>query len=118
MQFNANFPPPARQLGADPVHAEVSQMGVQLARSGNAEALAHLLEAGLPPDLADEDGETLLVLACEHGHREAAAVLLEHGADPQRAGASGLTPLAAAAAGGDAVLMTLLLEHGASRVEH
>src|SRR4051812_37176798 len=51
------------------------------ARSGDATTLARLLDLGVPANLRNEKGDTLLMLACYHGHADAARVLLEHGAD-------------------------------------
>jgi ankyrin repeat protein len=113
MQFNAHFPPPAVAPRLDVVNPEVSALVFHLARTGDAEGLAHLIEAGLPAHLRDEEGDSLLLLACEGGHRATAALLLENGADPGLANFSGRTPLAAAASTGDAALVRLLMEHGA-----
>jgi ankyrin repeat protein len=42
------------------------------ARTGDAEALAVLLGQGLPPNLRNERGDSLLMLASYHGHLGAA----------------------------------------------
>ena len=39
-----------------------------LARAGEAERLAAYVEAGVPVDLTDASGNTLLMLAAYHGH--------------------------------------------------
>ena len=54
----------------------------QYARSGDAEPLGAVLAQGLPPNLRNERGDTLVMLAAYHGHLDATRVLLEHGADP------------------------------------
>ena len=84
-----------------------------MARSGDATTLADLLAGGLPPDLTNDKGDTLLVLAAYHGHPEAVRVLLAAGADTARANDRGQTALAAAVFRQDATTATVLLEAGA-----
>jgi ankyrin repeat protein len=43
-----------------------------------------MLQQGLPPDSADYDGRTALMLAAGHGHLEAVKLLLAAGADASR----------------------------------
>jgi ankyrin repeat protein len=65
----------------------------QLARKGDAETLANLLHKGLPPDMSNHKGDTLLMLAAYHGHLRATEVLLEAGAEPDRYNDMAQTPL-------------------------
>ena len=67
-----------------------------LAREGDTEQLAAYLDAGVPANLTNDKGDTLLILAAYRGHTEAVAALLERGADHSRANDRGQTPLAAA----------------------
>jgi len=67
-----------------------------LARSGDSETLAAYLDAGLPVDLANQSGDTLVMLAAYHGRAATVRVLVERGADPDRANDRGQTPLAGA----------------------
>jgi ankyrin repeat protein len=83
------------------------------ARSGEADELTSVLDQGFPPNLRNERGDSLLMLACYHGHLAAATALLEHGADPELLNDAGQSPLAAAAFKGDIAIATLLLDHGA-----
>ncbi|MGX4642618.1 ankyrin repeat domain-containing protein [Massilia sp. SYSU DXS3249] len=85
----------------------------QYARTGDAGELSTLLGQGLPPNLRNERGDSLLMLACYHGHLPAARALLDAGADPELLNDAGQTPLAAAAFKGDAACASLLLERGA-----
>jgi len=84
------------------------------ARGGQAAELRALLAQGLPPNLRNEKGDSLLMLASYHGQAEAVRVLLEAGADPDLANDRGQVPLAGAAFKGDAAVARLLLEHGAA----
>jgi uncharacterized protein len=67
-----------------------------LARGGGAGELGAYLDAGLPVDLTDASGNTLLMLAAYYGHLDAVTTLLAHGADPDRVNDRGQTPLAGA----------------------
>jgi ankyrin repeat protein len=84
-----------------------------LARSGEATTLARLLDLGVPANLRNEKGDTLLMLACYHGHLDAARVLLEHGADTELYNDNGQLPLAAAAFKDYRDIAELLLANGA-----
>ncbi|PNS16439.1 hypothetical protein CAC42_173 [Sphaceloma murrayae] len=53
-----------------------------LAREGNTAALTQYLDAGIPPNLTNHKGDTLLMLAAYHGHAATTRILLEKGADP------------------------------------
>lgn len=68
----------------------------ELARKGDAGALASYLDAGVPANLTNDKGETLIMLAAYHGHAEAVQVLLSRGAEPDRPNDRGQTPLAGA----------------------
>lgn len=92
---------------------EFARRVFQFARTGETEELATLLGQGLPANLRNERGDSLLMLACYHGHLETARALLGHGADPELLNDAGQTPLAGAAFKGDAAVVSLLLERGA-----
>ncbi|MDV2982833.1 UNVERIFIED_CONTAM: ankyrin repeat domain-containing protein [Methylobacteriaceae bacterium AG10] len=85
----------------------------QFARMGHAEELAELFGQGLPANLRNDKGDSLLMLAAYNGQAAAARVILEAGGDPELANDRGQTPLAGAAFKGDADIVRLLLEHGA-----
>jgi ankyrin repeat protein len=55
-----------------------------LAREGDTEQLAAYLEAGVPANLTNDKGDTLLILAAYRGHTETVAALLERGSPPAR----------------------------------
>src|SRR3546814_589849 len=83
------------------------------ARNGDSSRLGELLRQGMPADLRNHAGDSLLMLASYHGHLDASRVLLEHGADPQLRNIRGHTSLAGAAFKGDLNMIELLLAHGA-----
>jgi ankyrin repeat protein len=84
-----------------------------LARNGAAEELAGHLAAGLPANLTNDKGDTLLILAAYHDHPATVAALLEHGADPARVNDRGQTALAAAVFRQSEQTVTILLDAGA-----
>lgn len=63
-----------------------------LARQGEAATLAAYLDAGVPANLTNDRGDTLVMLAAYHGHADAVTVLLERGAEADRANDRGQTP--------------------------
>ncbi|MFD6444270.1 ankyrin repeat domain-containing protein [Promicromonospora sp. NPDC060204] len=83
-----------------------------LARQG-ADVLLDLVDAGLPVELADDAGNTLLMLAAYHGHASLTAGLAERGADVNRRNANNQAPLAGAVFKNEADVIRVLVEHGA-----
>ena len=83
------------------------------ARTGDAERLGDLLGRGLPANIRNHNGDSLLMLTSYHGHLDASRVLLENGADPQLRNDKGQSPLAGAAFKGNLEMTRLLLDHGA-----
>ncbi|MGY1824071.1 ankyrin repeat domain-containing protein [Geodermatophilus sp. SYSU D00079] len=82
--------------GIDPGVIELAARVFDLARFGATEELAAYVDAGVPADLTNEKGDTLLLLAAYHGHADTVAALLQRGADPGRVNDRGQTALAAA----------------------
>jgi hypothetical protein len=86
---------------------------LDLARSGRADELAAVLERGVPVNLTNGSGDTLLILAAYHDHPTTVRMLLQRDADPDRVNDRGQTALAAAVFRRSAESVTLLLGHGA-----
>ncbi|GAA5079217.1 ankyrin repeat domain-containing protein [Nocardia iowensis] len=97
----------------DPELIELATKLFDFARQGDAAALATYLDAGVPADLTNDAGDTLLMLATYHGHRDAVAALLDRDADPNRANDKGQTPLAGAVFKGETEIARILVECGA-----
>jgi ankyrin repeat protein len=86
-----------QQGGAiDPEVIELAHRVFDLARAGSTEELAAYLDAGVPANLTNDKGDTLLILAAYHGHPDTVATLLAHGADHGRTNDRGQSPLSAA----------------------
>ncbi|MFG9879832.1 ankyrin repeat domain-containing protein, partial [Pseudomonas aeruginosa] len=83
-----------------------------LARQGNSQRLEQLLQQGLPPNLRNHKGDSLLMLASYHGHADTVRLLLAYKADPDLRNLAGQTPLAGAAFKGDLAMVELLLAGG------
>ncbi len=75
--------------------------------------LAGYLDAGVDANLANQKGDTLVMLAAYHGHAETVRALLERGADPNRANDRGQTPLAGAVFKGEDEVVRALAAGGA-----
>lgn len=94
-------------------YGELQEMSLDFARHGETQSIAAMLRHGLPVNLADAKGNTLLMLACYHGNLETARMLLRSGAEVDRRNNHGQTPLGGAAFKGYEQIVTALLEHGA-----
>jgi ankyrin repeat protein len=84
-----------------------------LAREGDTEQLTAYLDAGVPANLTNDKGDTLLILAAYRGHVDTVAALLERGADHSRINDRGQSPLAAAVFKQSAGAVRALLAAGA-----
>ncbi|HJP74737.1 MAG TPA: ankyrin repeat domain-containing protein [Pseudonocardiaceae bacterium] len=83
------------------------------ARDGETGQLAAYVDAGTPVNLANERGDTLIMLAAYHGHPETVKALLARGADPNQANDVGQTPLAGAVFKGEDDVVAALVAGGA-----
>ncbi|KAH9058044.1 ankyrin [Lactarius vividus] len=83
------------------------------ARDGNAELLLAAVDAGLPPNLANQKGNTLLMLAAYAGHAALVRGLVERGADPNRLNDRGQAPIAGAVFKREDEVVRVLMEVGA-----
>src|ERR671938_1255928 len=97
----------------DPGVVELAGRVFDLARGGHTDELAAYVDAGVPANLTNDKGDTLLILAAYHGHPETVAALLARGADHGRANDRGQTPLAAAVFRQSAGTVRALLAAGA-----
>ena len=99
--------------GADPSLIDFATKIFNLARAGVTAAVAAYVDAGVPVNLTNDKGDTLLMLAAYHGHADTVAALLQRGADPGRSNDRGQTPLAGAVFKKEPQIVRALLEAGA-----
>jgi uncharacterized protein len=97
----------------DPEVIELATKVFDLARQGETEALVAYVDAGVPANLTNDRGDTLVMLAAYHGHAPAVEALLARGAEPDRANDRGQTPLAGAVFKGEDAVIRVLLAGGA-----
>jgi ankyrin repeat protein len=95
--------------------AEAIDLATQLfdyARQGNTDSLSRYISAGIPPNLTNTSGSTLLMLAAYHGHAVTVRMLLSHGADPNALNDRGQSPLAGAVFKGYGEVVKVLVIEG------
>lgn len=92
---------------------ELAHQMFDLARAGKTAELSAYVDAGVPVELTDTAGNTLLMLAAYHGHAETVRMLVEHDADVNRVNDRGQTPLAGAVFKDEAEVVAVLLQAGA-----
>jgi len=80
----------------DPGVIELAGRVFDLSRGGHTDELVAYVDAGVPVNLTNDKGDTLLILAAYHGHPGTVAALLERHADHARVNDRGQTALAAA----------------------
>ena len=92
---------------------EFAERMFTLARDGRTAELSAYVDAGLPVDLANHNGDTLLILAAYHEHPDTVRALLERGADVTRTNQRGQDALTSATFKQDAESVRALLAAGA-----
>lgn len=105
---------PDRGDGGEP--ADVQELAGRLfdmARTGDAAALAQYVDAGVPVNLTNGSGDTLVMLAAYHGHADTVRALVDRGADVNRPNDRGQTPLAGAVFKGEDDVVAALVAAGA-----
>ncbi|MDS1269129.1 ankyrin repeat domain-containing protein [Lipingzhangella sp. LS1_29] len=92
---------------------ELASRVFDTARRGDLEGLRAFLEAGIPVNMTNDNGDTLLMLAAYHGHPEVVELLCAHGADVDRRNDRDQAPLAGAVFKGEDTVVRILVDHGA-----
>ncbi|MDF4251494.1 MULTISPECIES: ankyrin repeat domain-containing protein [unclassified Streptomyces] len=110
----SDAPTPASEEPAhDPEVLELAQRIFDLARHGDTDTVAAYVRAGVPANLTNDKGDSLLMLAAYHGHPETVRALVAQGADPDRTNDRGQSPLAGAVFKGEDAVVRVLVEAGA-----
>jgi hypothetical protein len=97
----------------DPGVLELAGRVFDLARAGATEELIAYVDAGVPVNLTNDKGDTLLILAAYYAHPDTVAALLARGADHARVNDRGQTALAAGVFRQSPDAVRQLLEAGA-----
>ena len=106
---------PAKPTSISQLPPEAIELATKLfdfARAGDAPALSQYLSAGIPANLTNHKGDTLLMLAAYHGHAETVRVLIEKGADVNAINDRGQSPIAGAVFKGYDEVVRVLVEQG------
>ncbi|XP_067643494.1 protein phosphatase 1 regulatory inhibitor subunit 16B isoform X2 [Eurosta solidaginis] len=93
---------------------ESSVVLLEAASRNDMHEVAELLERGITPDAANEDGLTALHQCCIDNNVEMLRLLLEYGANVDSQDSDKWTPLHAAATCGHLELVRILIDHGAN----
>lgn len=104
---------PALTEAEEARYAELQRQALDFARTGETALLRLMVEAGLPVNLSDHKGQSLLMLASYNGNLETTQMLLELGADVDRRNDRGQTPLGGVAFKGYLGIAKVLVDHGA-----
>ncbi|CAK5269821.1 unnamed protein product [Mycena citricolor] len=102
---------PKPQLPAETI--EFAHRMFDAARSGNSEVLVAALDAGLPTNILNEKGNSLLMLASYAGHTDLTKQLLDRGADPNVLNDLGQSMIAGAVFKAHDDVVRLLADRGA-----
>jgi len=91
----------------------IAEAAFDLARAGEGERLIRFVETGLPVDLVNGSGDSLLMLAAYHGHAPVVRALVTAGADVDKRNDRDQTPLAGAVFKDYGDVAAVLIEAGA-----
>lgn len=83
-------------------------------RAGQADRVLAYVDAGVPVDLTDHQGNTLLMLAAYHGHADLVTGLAERGANVDTANDKDQVAIAGVLFRGYDEIVAILLRHGAN----
>jgi uncharacterized protein len=96
-----------------PEAVELAHRLFDLARAGETAELTQYVDRGVPANMTDAGGNSLLMLAAYHGHAELVTDLAERGADVDALNDRRQSPLAGAVFKGEDDVVRALVEAGA-----
>ena len=100
-------------VAPDPQLVSIAHACFDFARAGDTARLQAYVEQGVPVNLTDATGNTLLMLSAYQGHAALVSALVDLGADPNRTNDRGQSPLAGAVFKGEDEVVRVLLAAGA-----
>ncbi|GAB7360546.1 hypothetical protein MBLNU230_g0431t1 [Neophaeotheca triangularis] len=104
-------PKPRPQL--PPEALELATKLFDHARQGQTPELSAYLSAGIPPNLTNHKGDTLVMLAAYHGHADTVQMLIDQGADLDVLNDRGQSPVAGAVFKGFGEVVRVMAAAGA-----
>src|SRR5690606_12733093 len=99
--------------GDSPVSLEVIEGTFDLARQGRTGPLGEMIDAGVPIDVRNPRGDTVLIVATYAEQEHTVADLVRRGADLDAVNASGQTAVSCAVFRKNETLLRMLLDAGA-----
>ncbi|TQL47674.1 hypothetical protein FB562_0740 [Homoserinimonas aerilata] len=103
----------AEQQAPDEETLAFAETVFEAARDGDVEKVKQLVAAGVPVNLTNARGDSLLILAAYHQHAETVDALLALGADVDRVNDMGQTAMSCAVFRNNGAIVTTLLAAGA-----
>lgn len=97
----------------DPELLELASAVFDMARQGQAARLAAYVDAGVPVNLTNDAGDSLVMLATYYGNGDAVAELIARDADVNALNDRGQSPLAGAVFKSESAIVRQLLDAGA-----
>ncbi|KAF3006684.1 hypothetical protein E8E13_008728 [Curvularia kusanoi] len=110
---NGTSQPPRSVEDLPPAALDLAAKLFDLAREGNTATLKQYIDAGVPKNLTNSTGDTLLMLTSYHGHAETAKMLLDAGSDPNVLNGRGQSIIAGAVFKGYEEVVKVLFDGGA-----
>ena len=104
---------PSSPSDLPPAALDLAAKLFDLARSGSTDDLKAYMDAGVPPNLTNHAGDTLLMLASYHDHPSTVSMLLSKQADPNVLNGRGQAPVAGAVFKGHKEVVEILARAGA-----
>lgn len=99
-------------------YEELQVFALDFARTGKTQDLKAMLQAGMPVNLCDHKGNSLIMLASYNGNLETTSMLVDFGADVDKKNDKGQTPLAGVCFKGYIDIVKVLVKAGANIYEN
>ena len=106
----SSIPVPNKAADLPPAALELATKLFDYARMGSTSELAQYISAGIPVNLTNHKGDTLLMLAAYHGRPDTVRMLLGKGADANVLNDRGQSPIAGAVFKGSDEVVKILFE--------
>ena len=99
-------------------YEELQVFALDFARTGKTEDLKAMLQSGMPVNLSDHKGNSLIMLASYNGNLETTVMLVSFGAEVDKKNDRGQTPLAGVCFKGYLDIVKVLVKAGANIYEN